>query len=449
MQRFEKLGLGILGVGLLAFVSLSSAQAQEAPGLGGGSLLSPALLGQDPTADLSAFITETAFSGFIDVGYQYNFDANDTAAVAGVGGGIENGTRVFDTRQNEFQLHAIGLDLNKQTDADHLLGYHVTMMIGDDPSAVNAASPTAGEIFDGSDFVFTNGYIALQVPDGVPILEGAKIQLGRFETTIGAEVVANSAAFSGPGNANYSRSYLFGFSGPFTHTGVLLKNSLLPGDDTLHYHLGWTNGWDNIKDNNDTGTVLAGVGVDVDWFKLDFNTVWGPEQTQAFAAKANGDYRTLLELLVQVGLPANMADDMGLGALDGLSLIADLQWGGEEGVPDVAPGGGQGYAQWYGLAGIVRWDFPLPILGGDGSADNVYVAFRGEYFSDEDGSRGISRAIGVRDDVYALTWTFGWMPAEMFLLRVEGRLDKASYNAFHNGVRSHQFTLGANAVVSF
>ena len=72
---------------------------------------------------------------------------------------------------------------------------------------------------------------------------------GKSVTPLGSEVIEGWDGY----NDNASRSFLFGYAIPFTHTGMRMivrgqKVSLL---------VPLANGWDNVKDNN-TGKTAAG-----------------------------------------------------------------------------------------------------------------------------------------------------------------------------------------------
>ena len=77
----------------------------------------------------------------------------------------------------------------------------------------------------------------------VPIGAGLQVKGGKFVTLMGTEII------SAPGspNPNISRSYLFGFAIPFTHTGVLFS---YPVTSIFTLMGGPVTGWDNPRDNN-------------------------------------------------------------------------------------------------------------------------------------------------------------------------------------------------------
>ena len=88
----------------------------------------------------------------------------------------------------------------------------------------------------------TQAYLAYQ-------LGKLSLQGGKFETLAGAEVIES------PSNLNFSRSILFGFAVPFTHTGGRLTYALTPHVNVIG---GVNAGWDEIRSTN--GRLTAEYG---------------------------------------------------------------------------------------------------------------------------------------------------------------------------------------------
>lgn len=112
------------------------------------------------------------------------------------------------------------LELSAGTDADIIQSY---------PGAFNS-------------FDVTQAYLAYQ-------LGHLSIQGGKFETLAGAEVIEY------PGNLNFSRSILFGFAIPFTHTGGRLTYAVTPH---LNVIAGANAGWDEVRSINGRQTAEYG-----------------------------------------------------------------------------------------------------------------------------------------------------------------------------------------------
>jgi hypothetical protein len=192
----------------------------------------PAIAGQPPavpTLDKVLEASGISVSGYIDAGYTY---ANKN---------IETGfsTRVFDSQNNSFALHQFGLTVAKQPKEG--FGGLVNVTVGKDAQILHSfpefTGTTSGSLFD-----ITQGYA--QYASG-PIT----VIAGKYATMHGTEVIAS------PGNANISRSLLFG-AVPFTHTGVRGTWAL---NDQYSLMAGLNNGWDQLTDSNKGKTVELGA----------------------------------------------------------------------------------------------------------------------------------------------------------------------------------------------
>ena len=445
MRRIGTLGLAMVFASSLAL-------AQDAQVRDAGTMLSPGMLGWDHHGSgVSQFISGTDITGHVDTGFTFNFN-NSNASNSATGTTVENPGRIFDQRHNEWMLNSFMLDFNRGTTADSIFGYHVTMMMGDDARSTNAASPTADDVFGDQDFTLSNANIQIQLPDSAGPLSGAVVTVGRFETTIGAETLHS------PQNDNYSRSYLFGLAIPFTHTGVPVSKSgiVSSGDsDVVNARLGWVNGWDSINDNNNSGTLLAGGDLNpTDFFSLDLDAAFGAEQSEGTSG-ANSDKRTVVDLVATLGAPDDVASG-GAEFLRRLKLLLNVTWGGEEGV---GAGAAEEWATWYGFAAILRYDFDLPILGSDGSNDGRwFLALRGEWMEDPDGSRigpGVAFPANDHAQVWGVTGTLGFRPADLLLIRLEVRHDHGetkqlgvNSKPFADGSRNSQTTVALNVVAN-
>jgi hypothetical protein len=469
MQRLGTVGLALL---VAVLVTQGGAVAQEGAAADASSLLTPGMLGwQEGAAPapagggaaLSDFVTGTNISGYVDTGFTFNFnDTNDGGSVgATTAGGVENPGRIFDTRSNELMLNSFALDFERKTSGQELFGYRATVIMGDDASVVNNAAPegsSGADVFGDEDFTLTNANVQFQFPDDSP-LKDTVVKVGRFETEHGAEVI-HSPRNDG---LNYSRSLLFGYAIPYTHVGAMVhRGNLVPrgeAGELVGVHAGWVNGWDVINDNNDSGSMMAGVTISpTDFFSLDIDTMWGSEQTETGADNhANSDKRTLVDVVGKL-TPAGLVGD-GMEFLNDLTLIVNVDWGGEEGV-EAAPGPGAEFISWYGVATYVVYDFEVDAIPGGNERDKrFFISVRGEWFEDPSGVRtsGVG-GIAANDhaNMYEITGTLGFRPHKIFLVRLEVRYDHAELGgvggaaneAFDDGERHHQTTVGVNFVAN-
>jgi len=202
-------------------LSLSVAAALAVPTLALAQAAAPAV----PTLDKVLEASGVSMSGYIDTAY--------THANKNIEGGFS--PRVFDSYNNDFLLHQVGLQIAKQPKSG--FGGLVNVTAGRDATIIHSSPDASSSTFD-----ITQGYLQYA---GGPLT----VIAGKFTTLHGTEVIWS------PSNANYSRSLLFG-SVPFTHTGV--RGTFAVGD-TLNLIAGLNNGWDQLVDSNKGKTLELGV----------------------------------------------------------------------------------------------------------------------------------------------------------------------------------------------
>ncbi len=422
--------------------------AQQATSSETAGVLMPAMMGQAPAAEQpmaaaaapawqpSDFFKSLTWKGYVETSYIFNFQSPRPPS------GNENRGRIFDTNSNEFMLNAVEFIVEKPVDKDNPVGFLVNPLIGQTAPVIQSVGLFSND-FDGDgtlesdgNFDLVQAYIQAYLPGA-----GTTIKVGKWVTTTGAEVIY------APQVDNVSRSYLFGFAIPFTHTGILATQPLLKRADgvadLLTFSAGVANGWDQVKDVNESKLFIASSNfIPCDAVALASNFYYSFSEQSS--SDTNG--RTLLDFVATI-FPIPDSTD--------LKFISNFDWGGEEG----ADADGSGYAQWWGFAGGLRYDFPLC-----GDTKNWFIAGRGEYFDDVDGSRtstgpsSIGGAAGSTSlALWELTFTLGYQPWKSLLLRSELRYDKADDKVFFSGRggtggspdESHQTTLGFDAMFIF
>ncbi|MBU4343118.1 MAG: porin [Candidatus Omnitrophica bacterium] len=311
------------------------------------------------------FFDDVELHGFVDTGYNYNFEQPSTQS---------NSLRVFDTKSDSFTLHMVELSLEKPLTEENLVGFRFDLNFGKD------ANVTAPADTDGSDeFDVQEAFVQLRAPVG----NGIDFKIGKFVTLLGAEVI------EAPLNYNYSRSFLFGYAIPFTHTGLLSSYEV---NDTFSFSAGIVNGWDVIEDNNNAKTFLGNVVfAPVDYFSLGVNGVYGAEQASNDSSK-----RWVVDI---VGT---------LTPLERLTFMLNYDYGEEEDVSGST-------ARWSGLAAYVHYD----------ASDWVGFTVRSEFFNDNEGSR-----TGTVQDLWEVTLTSEFKIYKDALLRLEYRHDESNATPF-------------------
>ncbi|HXZ50165.1 MAG TPA: outer membrane beta-barrel protein [Usitatibacter sp.] len=213
---------------------------------------------------------------------------------------------------------------------------------------------------------------------------------GKFATLAGAEVISSA------GNTNYSRSILFGYAIPFTHTGLRTTWKV---NDSLSLVAGVNQGWDAFEDPNSDKTVeLAATYTPSKTVTLIANYYGGKELVTNYPKSDLNGMRNLLDLVGTFNLT------------DQLTLVLNYDYGDQD---KAAADGGK--AKWQGIAGYLNYQFN----------DQWRVSGRAEYFDDKDGYR-----TGVVQKWKEGTLTVAYMPAKPVELRLEGRYDKSDVEAF-------------------
>ncbi|HTG00270.1 MAG TPA: porin [Nitrospirota bacterium] len=330
---------------------------------------------------------------YLQAGYTYNGKASDSSPF---GTGSENDLRIYDHKANSFGLDLAELIFSRDTTTTSL-GYRVKISAGETAKLIHAAGLGAStESFD-----ITEAYVSYTAPVG----KGLRFDIGKMMTFVGAEVM------EALDNPNYSRSFLYNYAEPLTHTGVKASYVFT---DNLNAALLIANGWDNATDNNDGKT--AGVSVNItagDPFSAYINYLQGPEQ-----ANNTRDNRSLIDLVATIK------------PVKPLTIILNY----DDGKEDHAVASGT--AKWSGASGIVKYDVN----------DTFSIAVRGEYFDDKDGFR-----TGLKQKLTEITLTPEFRLAGGLTVRPEYRHDSSDYDqagvkAFHNGTKKTQDTFALAAM---
>ena len=231
---------------LLALVIAASAGAQAAPPQRSDSLVVASVTHADsgkPTADSAAaaaakaaaipkWFDEIAVNAFVSTAYQYNSNRPATGA---------NSYRVFDYNDNSFNLDVAEVVVQIAPTKPNDAGFRVDIAAGNSVPQVSKSQDQSVAQFDLQQ-VFAS-YIA-------PLGSGLRFDVGKYVTHLGYEVIEGYDGY----NDNYSRSILFGYAIPFTHTGVKASyafNSKIAGMVEV------VNGWDLVRDNNRSKSVGA------------------------------------------------------------------------------------------------------------------------------------------------------------------------------------------------
>ncbi|MFY9317781.1 MAG: outer membrane beta-barrel protein [Burkholderiales bacterium] len=309
-------------------------------------------------------------------------------------------SRVFDIERSGFALRqaAVKLDYSPQQglggvlnltagkDADVIAAYKT------DPSNGRGCNVVTGLNADGTScdrdrFDVTQAYLQYKAGSW-------HLMAGKFVTLAGAEVIWS------PANPNFSRSILFGYAIPFTHTGLRAHYSL---SDTLTLQIGANQGWDDIKDTNSSKGYELGL-------------MFNPSKMVALTAMFHGG-KERVGGLVNTGAEGdrNLFDTvLTINATDKLSFVLNYDYGTQDGTAGLIPSGAS-KAVWSGIAGYANYQF----------TDQWKLSFRAELFDDKDGYR-----TGVVQKWKEATLTLAWLPTKPIELRAEVRRDRSNVASF-------------------
>lgn len=335
-------------------------------------------------------------SGFVDTTYTANLGGPDSRV---------NTARVFDTQANNFNVQAAEVVLEKLPPDEGGAGFRTDLYFGQDAEVITPLyNSSTTDQFD-----LEQAYVQLK-PDGfnLPIGKWQWIKFGKFVTMHGAEVI------EAKDNLNISRSLLFGYAIPFTHTGIRAGYQF---SDSLTGYFGINNGWDNVKDNNKSKSVessLAWTAND----KLSFCLagMYGPEQTSN-----DHSQRGLVDFLATYK-PFNK-----------WTIMLNADYGHEE---DMLAAGKDG--AWSGVAAYLKYEV------------NSWMSLvnRTEFFSDRQGLRVVA---GTMQDLWENTFTLEVKPYKDLTTRLEYRHDEASSKIFTSNQKSvdTQDTIGLEMIYAF
>lgn len=339
-----------------------------------------ALAGQPPavpTLDKVLEASGLSVTGYMDVGYTYANKNIEAPAFS---------TRVFDSQNNSFAMHQLGLTIAKQPKEG--FGGLVNFTIGKDAQVIHSFPDSAASTFD-----LTQGYA--QYASG-PIT----VIAGKYATMHGTEVIAS------PGNANISRSILFG-SVPFTHTGLRGTWAL---NDQYSLMLGVNNGWDQLTDANKGKTLELGATLNpIKPLTIVVSGMSGKEVITPGGVAVPEGTRTSGNVVASY----TIIDPLSVG-LEFLTVSQDNTVGGTS------------KGKYSGAAGYVSYSF-IPKLKG---------TLRVETFTDKDGLRfGLpvdtsDPAASPAKKFMEATVTVAYLPSDAFELRAEVRQDQADNKAF-------------------
>ena len=416
---------------------IASLKENETPGMRTAAYVQPAASASAPMAPapdekvtLGGLLGSTTFSGFVDT--YYGFNANHP---------FDNtsGLRYFDGKTNAFGLNMAEMIVDKAPDASSTegrIGYHIAAGYGQAANIVNGSDIAS----DGSNFYLKEAYGSYLAPVG----KGLKIDVGKFVTAMGNEVIETNA------NWNYSRSILFYYAIPYFHFGARATYTI-----NNHWQLigllvnGWNNSFiDHSRGiGQSSGLTYHGQVIWTPTSKLSVTTMYmaGPV-IDAYNVNTQGnvytvrDWKQLSDTIITYTPNSKWAfaidGDYGFGPRyysfpD--AVVSNVQPQPQGVIPAVASPA----VKWWGTAGYAKYNF----------SPKSNFAVRYEYYADPNAYTGLGA-----DHAQEVTGTYSYNLTSGLLVRAEYRYDFARSPIFLEGSGStvkEQNTATLGLVYSF
>ena len=365
------------------------------------------------------FFEDMEIHGFVSSSYSYNTNRPQSQTNCGVAP-LTGCARIFDQDDNSFKLDNTELVFLKDTPDAGDIGFRFDLTFGFSLPETAQRAGSSGTAAAGTglatpddDFDLQQGYVSWKAPIG----KGLQLDFGKFITHIGAEVFEGYDGW----NMNFSRTYIFGWGIPFTHTGLRATYEFT---DQLSLMGMIANNWEEsgVSDNNSDKTY----GIQVAYSPTDKIGIllnWaGGNQGNNTLPSTNSNFRHIYDMVVDIALTNQLS----------------IQLNGDYGTEQNGVAATGETAQWWGYAGITRYDI------------NKWFSMnvRGAYFNDADGFR-----IGaVNNKMWEVTVTPEFRINENMIVRLEYRHDESNLDVFedNNGLGTgSQDTIAMNALVHF
>jgi hypothetical protein len=343
------------------------------------------------------------FGGYLDTSYTWS--SNHPRSPANIS------QRYFDKDQNKIVFNDFHLFVEKP-EKDWGVGFRISGDFGRTGELLREVTLWHNTLRKESSAELREAYLTTTIPVGA----GIGVKGGLFVTTLGTEILYNPGAY----NDNISRSYLFNWSIPLRHLGVLFN---YPFHKMFNVNLGVVTGWDNPDDNNSQPSFMGGFTLTPnEVVALATNFVYGAEQRNASPKRFA------------------ISNVLTIKPIDPLALYLEYTYGKE----DRASLGGTRDAVWQGFAAIAAYSW----------TDRFSTALRGEIFNDRDGARLLGDLTGTHANATLgeVTLTGSYKFTKMMLGRAEIRQDWADRKMFKRGASGadgNQTTLAVQLIYGF
>jgi len=359
------------------------------------------------------FAREIQVHGFVDTSYIFNSNTPVSP------NSRTNNLRLFDNEANGFMLNMTQLSFEKPISKESPVGFRVKLDAGQDAKLIHSN----GLGSSGDEFDLEEAFAQVCVPYSLPYMYEVKFFIGKYATLQGAEVIESVNDW------NFSRSFLFSYAIPFTHTGI--RAYYKPFENIpVDAYIGVVNGWDDVVDNNRAKTIEAELNYyATDKLSFTANGIFGPERSDS-----DKDFRNVIDLVATYQ------------ATDKLTLKANYDYGWEKNGMSASAGlPSDKDAYWDGIAGYIRY----AIL------DWWAISGRVEYFHDANAVRTLmatSSTMPMTDvQLFEYTLTNEFTIYKNLIARLEYRYDKGSGQVFTKDklTSNYQNTFAAEFIAKF
>jgi len=344
-----------------------------------------------------AFLASLEIGGHVAGSYSYSFNDPDVNA-------FTNTLCQFNCNHNEFSFDAAKLEIGRSPEGPGSTGFRLDLLFGQNAAILRslvppADAPTPFSSASDTDLFVQQAFVAYN-------LNGVVLELGKFETLLGYELLDSNA------NATVTHGILFTYAIPLFHTGLLARGSL---SENLTWAAGAVNGFNNSREQGDNKGLLAQLA-------------WTAGPVFLSASSYVG---TLGETRTRVSDGSLVGDDDAITQIydviaswspnEGLTLWLNADWGRTELGRDV-PGGVTSVGRdptFFGLSSGLTFDL----------TPRADLTLRAEYMNDDEGSRFgglVPDAAGLaldEIDAYSLTLTLGYQVTPELRTRLELRRD--------------------------
>ncbi len=352
-------------------------------------------------AEGGAVLEGVKINGFVSTSYNHNLNDPDSRKI---------NYRPFNENAGSFNVDVAELVFQKEAAEGGDIGFRTDIMYGYTiPKAIRSTWPGVTQSED-DDFDVQQAYVRYIAPVG----SGLTLDFGKFITEMGAEVIEGYDGW----NYNYSRSLLFYYTIPFTHTGLRASYKI---NDIATIMGQVLNGWDNVADNNKGKSYCAHLMLmPVENAMLNLKYMGGPEQSNN-----DSNNRSIFNV------------NLTFGFLDSFTLNFDYVNGSEQKDPNNIVNPGED-SKWSGFAGVIKY----------AASDSFSLNIRGETFKDENGAR-----TGVKQDMWEVTVTPEFTIGKNMVIRPEYRHDVSDKAVFDKKDKTadvkEQDTVAINAFFYF